>query len=66
MPDALHTIDVLPQHRFDEARLKAYLAEELPDFGDFDVRQFQGGHSNPTFLLIAGGPPSGAAQEAAR
>lgn len=54
MPDALETVDVLPQHRFDEARLKAYLAHALPAFGDFKVRQFQGGQSNPTFLLIAG------------
>ena len=54
MPDAPGTIDVLPQHQFDEARLKAYLAEKLLEFGGFSVRQFQGGHSNPTFLLIAG------------
>ncbi|NNE22257.1 MAG: phosphotransferase family protein [Rhizobiales bacterium] len=52
MPDALETIDVLPQHRFDEAQLAAYLARELPMFGTFEVRQFQGGQSNPTFLLI--------------
>lgn len=54
MPDALEAVNVLPQHRFDEARLKVYLARELPAFGDFEVRQFQGGHSNPTFLLIGG------------
>lgn len=46
------TQDVAPQHRFDETRLETYLRENIRDFGDrLVVRQFQGGASNPTFLL---------------
>ena len=42
----------LANHRFDENRLAAYLAAELPGFaGPLTVRQFQGGQSNPTFHL---------------
>lgn len=44
-------IEVLPQHRFDEARLAGYLAASLPGVGEIRVRQFQGGQSNPTYLL---------------
>ena len=44
--------DVSPAHRFDETRLETYLAAWIEDFGDnLSVRQFQGGASNPTFLL---------------
>ena len=45
-------------HRFDEARLAAYLSDHLPGFAPpMTVRQFEGGQSNPTFLLeTAGGP----------
>lgn len=44
--------EVAPSHSFDEARLQAWLAENLPDFdGAVSVRQFEGGQSNPTFLL---------------
>jgi aminoglycoside phosphotransferase (APT) family kinase protein len=46
--------DVAPAHRFDERRLEAWLRAAMPDFGDdLSVRQFQGGASNPTFLLTA-------------
>jgi aminoglycoside phosphotransferase (APT) family kinase protein len=46
----------LAAHRFDEARLAAYLATELPGFaGPMRVRQFQGGQSNPTFHLSTPG-----------
>ena len=39
-------------HRFDETKLAEYLTEHLPDFtGPLTVRQFEGGQSNPTFLL---------------
>lgn len=49
-------IQVLPNHRFDEQALAGYLREHLPGFaGDLVVRQFQGGQSNPTFHLAAGG-----------
>ena len=44
--------DVTERHRFDEARLSAYLAGALPDWaGLVEVKQFQGGQSNPTYLL---------------
>lgn len=46
--------EVVPAHRFDEARLDAWLQANVPGFGrELQVRQFQGGASNPTFLLTA-------------
>ena len=43
-------------HRFDEARLARYLSETLPAFAPpLTVRQFEGGQSNPTFLLETAG-----------
>jgi aminoglycoside phosphotransferase (APT) family kinase protein len=51
-PDGVTLVDVLPQHRFDEVALWRYLAEHLPDFSQpARLRQFQGGQSNPTFLI---------------
>jgi len=48
----LYTVEVLDAHRIDETRLHAYLREHIEEFGDdLEVRQFQGGQSNPTFLL---------------
>jgi aminoglycoside phosphotransferase (APT) family kinase protein len=45
-------IDVLPQHRFDEAPLWQYLQRHLDDFAPpARLRQFQGGQSNPTYLI---------------
>jgi aminoglycoside phosphotransferase (APT) family kinase protein len=45
-------IDVLPQHRFDEKKLWRYLKNRLEDFGVAPaIQQFQGGQSNPTFLI---------------
>ena len=45
-------VDVLPAHKFDEASLLTWLQQTIPGFGTrLDVRQFQGGQSNPTFLL---------------
>ena len=49
---------VRPAHRFDEPALERYLRAELPGFprgASLTVRQFEGGQSNPTFLLEAGG-----------
>jgi aminoglycoside phosphotransferase (APT) family kinase protein len=47
--------EVVPAHRFDEARLAAWLADHVAGFtGPLRVRQFQGGASNPTFLLTGG------------
>ena len=38
---------------FDERRLSQYLEAKIPDFkGPMAVEQFEGGQSNPTFLLI--------------
>lgn len=46
------TIPVKPQHRFDDAALDRYLAARIPDYaGPLTVSQFEGGQSNPTFLL---------------
>ena len=46
--------EVAAAHRFDERRLAAWLAREVEGFeGELVVRQFQGGASNPTFLLTA-------------
>ncbi|MCA3218827.1 MAG: phosphotransferase [Burkholderiales bacterium] len=43
---------VTERHRFDEARLAQHLTRHLTGFaGPLDVRQFQGGQSNPTYLL---------------
>ncbi|QUD89383.1 phosphotransferase family protein [Phenylobacterium montanum] len=52
--------EVAPAHRFDEGKLEAYLKPRIDGFGEgMVVRQFQGGASNPTFLLTtetAAGP----------
>lgn len=49
--------EVAPAHRFDEARLHAWLTANIEGFGrGLQVRQFQGGASNPTFLLTAETP----------
>ena len=48
-------VPVLERHRFDEAALAHYLRGRLPGFeGPVQVRQFQGGQSNPTFHLATG------------
>jgi aminoglycoside phosphotransferase (APT) family kinase protein len=45
-------VPVLPNHRFDETRLAQYLSTRLEGFAPpCTIRQFQGGQSNPTFLL---------------
>ncbi len=45
-------VEPLAVHRFDEAALSAWLAPSLPEAGEgLRVRQFQGGMSNPTYLL---------------
>ena len=64
MPDAPQTrtqdlpvtTPVRPAHRFDEARLAAYLADHVPELeGALELRQFEGGQSNPTYLLQVDG-----------
>jgi aminoglycoside phosphotransferase (APT) family kinase protein len=45
-------IETLPQHRFDQTALHALLPAALPEaVPPFTLLQFQGGQSNPTFLL---------------
>jgi aminoglycoside phosphotransferase (APT) family kinase protein len=54
--DAPELTAVREAHRFDEAALAAYLRERLPGCdGPIEVRQFEGGQSNPTYQLAAGG-----------
>jgi aminoglycoside phosphotransferase (APT) family kinase protein len=44
--------EVTERHRFDVERLADYLSRHLPGFaGPLRVRQYQGGQSNPTYLL---------------
>ena len=57
-PGTATLVPVLPNHRFDEGRLGAYLSERLPGFSTpCQISQFQGGQSNPTFHLAT---PQGA------
>ena len=45
--------EVREAHRFDEDKLHAYMQENIEDFsGPLQVKQFEGGQSNPTFQLI--------------
>jgi aminoglycoside phosphotransferase (APT) family kinase protein len=49
-----HTVAVMERHRFDAASLDRYLRSHLPGYGgDLDIRQFDSGHSNPTFFISA-------------
>ncbi len=50
-------VEVSPAHRFDVGALETYAKGAVEDFGQgLVVRQFQGGVSNPTFLLTTEGP----------
>jgi len=50
------TMPVREAHRFDEARLAAWLEANVEGFrGPLLVEQFRGGQSNPTYRLAAGG-----------
>lgn len=52
MDNDVELTPVRPQHRFDQGRLRDYLHRSLDaDFGTMQVEQFEGGQSNPTFLL---------------
>jgi aminoglycoside phosphotransferase (APT) family kinase protein len=57
-PPITSTLDVVPvlsQHRFSEAALEAFMERQVEGFvKPLTVRQFQGGMSNPTFLLSDG------------
>jgi aminoglycoside phosphotransferase (APT) family kinase protein len=50
------TTTVRTGHELDARSLERYLADHLPGFrGPLDVRQFEGGQSNPTYFLRASG-----------
>ena len=52
---ATGTTQVQERHRFDAGALEAYLRGRLDGFaGPLAVKQFEGGQSNPTYLLEAG------------
>lgn len=56
MQAAENLTPVQPHHRFDEARLAAYLAQRLSDFKPpLTVQQFKGTAVNPAFLLHSPG-----------
>jgi aminoglycoside phosphotransferase (APT) family kinase protein len=49
------TVPVRDVHRIDEPALERYLVEHVPGFrGPIELKQFQGGQSNPTYYLRAG------------
>lgn len=49
----VESIEVRERHRFDVAALERYLAGRVEGFkGPLGVRQFGGGQSNPTYLLL--------------
>ena len=49
-------MEVRDIHRFDIPTLERYMREHIEGFkGRVTVRQFQGGQSNPTYYLEAGG-----------
>ena len=57
MSDLTAPVSVSPNHRFDEAALARFLKGKLPGFdAQIEVRQFQGGQSNPTYRI---GTPAG-------
>jgi aminoglycoside phosphotransferase (APT) family kinase protein len=50
------TVEVKAAHRIDEARLAQFLGDMVPGYeGPLAVRQFEGGQSNPTYLLTTPG-----------
>jgi aminoglycoside phosphotransferase (APT) family kinase protein len=50
------TTEVREAHRFAVEPLRAYLSTRVDGIGtDFEVRQFRGGQSNPTFALVSDG-----------
>lgn len=54
MPIYAHTVAVMERHRFDTESLHRYFRDHLPGYrGDLEIRQFDSGHSNPTFFVSA-------------
>ena len=53
-PTYASTVEVMERHRFDSASLDRYLRQHLDGYrGGLEVRQFDSGHSNPTFFISA-------------
>jgi aminoglycoside phosphotransferase (APT) family kinase protein len=53
-PTYANTVPVMERHRFDTGSLDRYLHAHLADYrGGLEVRQFDSGHSNPTFFVSA-------------
>jgi len=49
-----NTVPVMERHRFDIGSLDRYLRQHLDGYrGGLEVRQFDSGHSNPTFFVSA-------------
>ena len=49
-----NTVTIMDRHRFDVESLDRYLRTNLDGYrGGLDVRQFDSGHSNPTFFISA-------------
>lgn len=56
MKNSPEITQVRTEHQIDEAKLQTYLTDHLDNFsGDLIVRQFEGGQSNPTYLLESNG-----------
>ena len=54
------TTAIREAHRFDVNRLEAWCRDAVEGFGGaLEVRQFEGGQSNPTFLLTTTGAGGG-------
>src|SRR5258708_26448751 len=53
-PTYANTVPVMERHRFDAGSLDRYLHAHLDNYrGGLEVRQFDSGHSNPTFFVSA-------------
>jgi aminoglycoside phosphotransferase (APT) family kinase protein len=54
MPTYAKTVPVMERHRFDVSSLDRYFTAHLDGYrGGLEVRQFDSGHSNPTFFVDA-------------
>jgi aminoglycoside phosphotransferase (APT) family kinase protein len=49
--------EVQHAHRFDEVALSAYLEREVGGRGELNIKQFNAGQSNPTFLITVDDTP---------
>jgi aminoglycoside phosphotransferase (APT) family kinase protein len=54
VPTYANTVAVMDRHRFDAVSLDRYLKSHLAGYrGGLEIRQFDSGHSNPTFFVSA-------------